>query len=322
MPCSAPGHDRREREVRVHVRAGHAVLEARQALLGLDGADRRRAVVVAPGDGRRGPAVGHEALRAVDRRAEDRGRRRQRREQAGDGLARERVGLPGRPRREQVLAAVRRPQRHVDVARRAGPVLARLGHERRGAPVGRRHRLHGLLEQERVVGRAQGLVVADVDLDLALARLAVRRLQHQAALGRARRRGAPGARGPARRAGRGRCRGGCGRSAGRRRSRAPRGRRPCPPAGRTRTRSPPARAGRAPPPRRARAAAPPAGRAARARRRAGATRRAPSPRRRATARAAASPGRAAGRRPGSRSPCAGSSAGGRATAARRGPPRW
>src|SRR5260370_29737221 len=90
------GEQRREREVRIRVGTGNPRLRA-QRLAVPDDAEAARAVVVAPGERRRRPAAGREALVGVDRRREE--DRELGRERA---LARERVledvRLPGERR--------------------------------------------------------------------------------------------------------------------------------------------------------------------------------------------------------------------------------
>src|ERR1051326_6494029 len=106
-PVQPGGEQRRECEVRVRVRARDARLRAQRRSLA-DDAEAARAVVVSPGERRRRPAPGGEALVRVDRRRDEDceiGRM--------PDLAREVVLEDVRLAREDGLAVL--PQRRVDV---------------------------------------------------------------------------------------------------------------------------------------------------------------------------------------------------------------
>src|SRR5690348_2157944 len=124
-PMEAGGQERGEREVRVRVGTGDPRFgPARRAVP--DDAEAARAVVVAPRERGGSPAARREALvRVDDRRDEDR-KVAQARNLTGEVVAEE-LGLAG----ERVLPVL--PERRVDVARGADPVVVRLRHEGDGA---------------------------------------------------------------------------------------------------------------------------------------------------------------------------------------------
>ena len=160
----------RQREIRVARRVGHAQLDARRRAARRRHADQRAAVLLRPGDVGRRFVAGHQPLVGVHQRVGDRAEALGVAQDAADvvqaGLAQLPVGLGVV---EDVGAA--REQRHVRVHARAVDAVDRLGHERRVQAVLDRDVLHHEPERADVVGRRQHIVVAEVDLVLARARL-------------------------------------------------------------------------------------------------------------------------------------------------------
>src|SRR5438874_985159 len=167
-PVQAAGEQRGEGEIRVRVGAGDPRFRPHRGAVA-DEPEAARAVVVAPGERGRRPAPRREALVRVDRRRdEDREVRH-----AGD-LAGEVVAEELRLAREGVLALA--PERGVDVARRADPVVVRLRHEGDRAVALERDLLDPGLVDDVIVGGAQRVLEAEVDLVLAGPGLALGRL--------------------------------------------------------------------------------------------------------------------------------------------------
>ena len=175
----ADQHSRRaggEREVGVHVGAGEAVLDAGDAVGSRDRPQRDRAVLGGPVAADRRKRVGHEARIAVGVREAERRGRGECGQEAADALLGELAERSRGAGREGVAAAVRRPEREVYVTGGARLGGLRLGHERRRHAVARRDCANRLLRHEGGVGRVEGVVVVDVQLELADAVLEAQRL--------------------------------------------------------------------------------------------------------------------------------------------------
>ena len=174
-----PGEERgRGGHVRVRRPVAGAVLDPRRLAPLARDARVDRAVVVAPRHVPRPERLRHEPLVRVDRRRHDRRHPAGVLELAAEEPA-HRVGDPVGAVRivERVLVPV--PHGQVQVVAGGPELLDRLAHERRDEPVLRRDLLDHELEEMRVVGRLERVVVAQVDLPLGAEVLLVRRDQRQ-----------------------------------------------------------------------------------------------------------------------------------------------
>ena len=93
------------------------------------------------------------------------------------------TGLLALRRVHQRPVVVDAPGAHVEVARRAGPAVVGLGHERDAPAVEVGDLLRAVLEDHGPVGRLEHVVVADVDLVLAVGRLPLAELDRDPRLG-------------------------------------------------------------------------------------------------------------------------------------------
>ena len=156
------------------------------ACVAADDPEAGRPVVAAPDDVDRRPGGDREALVGVDVRGEeDRQLAGELHHPAHEPAHRRRHPV-GRLRLRVVHERGRPvgvPDAHVEVARRAGPGVVRLGHEREAPAVEVGDLLGPVLEEDAPVGRLEDLVVADVDLVLARRRLALAELDRDPRLG-------------------------------------------------------------------------------------------------------------------------------------------
>src|SRR5688572_13559055 len=174
-----------EGEVRIGVRAGDAALDA-ECLSVADHAEAGRAVVVAPGEARRGPRGALVALVAVHVGRVEGHQLRSVRDPAGQHVAEEgraAHGAAGLVAGEGAVAAGRARavrEAQVDVAARAGLLGRHLGHEGQREPVLIGQLLQALLVDRVAIGHRERVGVAHVELVLAEPPLALRVLDRDA----------------------------------------------------------------------------------------------------------------------------------------------
>ena len=154
-----------------------------------DEPEARRAVVAAPDDVDRRPRQRRVPLVAVDERRDEHGASSRDSAIIPATNCEPRGDKPYGPSGSPLPACISGrvvvdvPDAHVEVARRAGPAVVGLGHERDAPAVEVGDLLGAVLEDHRPVGRLEDVVVADVDLVLAVGRLALAELDRDPRLG-------------------------------------------------------------------------------------------------------------------------------------------